>query len=277
MSQTGVRVYTKEEIRKNRIIFFSAVALFIGLVVLACVLIFGNGRTDQYTQQGPKPATDSTTYITGRDIYDFYSAVPFCDEVDISFFDDALFVGESHVGGLVLVNDTVGGAAVLYGNSASVMGGLDASFVSNLESAAVTLKSELEKSGYNKIYIQFGLNELGWQQKVRFYETYKAMIEAIIALEPDADIYIMNLFPVSERQSASSDIYNNENIALYNGYIKQIASELELFYLDVASVYANEDGTLNSGCTDNGINISYASYYKWYDYLVTHVAPSYVS
>lgn len=277
MAENKRKKYTRAEIRRNRIIVAVGFAAVVGLIVLLCALLGPKKAPRGYEQQGPVAADDKTVYLTGRDLYDFSVSVPESTKVSADFFDDALFIGESHVGGLVLINKTFPGAAVLYSNSASVANGISASYscTDSEGSSTVVLSEYLQSHSFGKVYIQLGLNELGWSYKEKFADSYTEFVKEINTLCPNAQIFLCSLIPVSAAQSASSADYNNTNIEYYNTFILSTARKLELFYLDIGAAYADETGAMASEYTDNGININYSKYTLWYDYTATHVPPEY--
>jgi lysophospholipase L1-like esterase len=192
------------------------------------------------------------------------------EQVDDEFFADAAFFGNSLVDGL----GHFGGLE--YGDfyaatSASVVnvGLTQNSQLSNGNSA--TLLDALTEHSYGKIYILLGINEIGFEPDY-FAQLYNAVLDTIAQAEPDADIYIMSLSPVTEERSDSGELFSMERIELYNQTLYRIAEEREYYYVDLCQALADEDGYLDSDCSTDGIHLKTGEYPRWADYLRTHYA-----
>ena len=76
--------------------------------------------------------------------------------------------------------------------------------------------------------------------------------------------------PVTKRQSDASTTFTNPRILEYNAVIRQLAEDKEAHYLYVFDAFADEDGCLPAGSSDDGIH-PYPKYYpQWLTYLEAH-------
>ena len=76
--------------------------------------------------------------------------------------------------------------------------------------------------------------------------------------------------PVTAKQSNNSTTFTNDRIHEYNEVIRQLAEDKEAHYLYIFEAYADEDGCLPAGTSDDGIH-PYPKYYaQWLTYLETH-------
>ena len=264
--------YTRSEILRNRIIACAILSALIVIIIVAVASCGGGSKATAYTESGPNPASENTAIITGADVYDYSSPVPAGAAVADSYFANALFVGESHIGGMRTLTDAIPPARVCYSNSASVQNGIDMKLTYGSETKAL---SEILKDKFDSIYLQFGLNELGFQSKSAFYDYYSSLIKSIREVQPDARIYLLTVLPVSASVNAAGS-YTNEAVKTYNQYISTIAAEQKLFVVDIGSAYTDDAGCLKKECTDNGTNVNYTCYNIWREYLLTHTAPDYV-
>lgn len=117
------------------------------------------------------------------------------------------------------------------------------------------LIDKINSQAYNKIFLLFGDNELGWSYPEMFIADYKAIVEELKVRQPEASIYIMSIFPVSKRVSEQNkNGVTNENVCLFNNLLKTMCEEEGLYYLDVYSVLAEDEGALPEDSSPDGIH-----------------------
>lgn len=214
------------------------------------------------------PPKESGAEQTGE--YDYSQPVPESAQAPEDWFDDAVFIGDSRTDGLILYSGIKGADALSYK-------GL---MVSELEDKTVkftisgvkgTVMGELAKKDYQKVYIMLGINELGWYNDQGFYDTYAQEVDRVRELQPDAQIYLQSLLPVTAEKSSSHAYFTNENVDRYNALIQQLAEEKQVYYLDVASVFRDENGALPADYSTDGIHLKRDYYKLWLEYLQNHV------
>lgn len=192
-----------------------------------------------------------------------------CEAVDDEFFADAAFFGNSLVDGLRRHGGMSHGH-FFAATSASVVN-VDITQNCALKSGAkATLLAALTEEQYARIYILLGINEIGFN-KDYFIELYGAMLDKIMEREPDADIYIMSLSPITQERSGYQDVFNMERVAIYNEALYALAQEKQCCYLDLCQALAGEDGYLPQEDSTDGIHLKPEKYLDWVDYLKTHV------
>ncbi len=121
---------------------------------------------------------------------------------------------------------------------------------------------------YDRVFLIFGENELGWPNTQAFYDGYGEVIDAVRERQPEAAVYIQSILPVSQEVSEKNiDCTNNEQILKFNEMLKELAKEKDAIYLDVASVMMDENGNLPEDAAVDGIHPG-SKYYKiWAEYL----------
>ncbi|MCR5775718.1 MAG: hypothetical protein K6G42_11600 [Lachnospiraceae bacterium] len=185
-----------------------------------------------------------------------------------SYFEDACFIGDSRVQGLGLYSEL---PAVNYGIVGMQLYKVFDKRVINTENGKITMAEMLAgEPKYGKIYMKFGLNEMGWGNDEMFAEYYYGLIDYIKAVQPDAIIYVMGLIHVTEGEEKRSSLYNNEAINRRNELLKQIAEDEHVYYLDLNEVFTDEYGRLATEDSFDGIHIKASAIYKWVDYLKSH-------
>ena len=200
--------------------------------------------------------------------YDFSQSVPESAEVDDSYFDDAVFIGNSRTEGFKLY---AGLSNAEYYTAIGLM--VDTIFTkpyATVNGEKTTIMEALKTTDFSKVYIMLGMNELGWVYGSVYQEYYGRIIGGIREINPDAVIYIQSILPVSAEKSEKDDIYNNERINEFNALLRELAEEKEVYYVDVAEAVADEDGCLPEGASFDGVHLTPDYCGKWRDYLKTH-------
>lgn len=186
--------------------------------------------------------------------------------VDDSYFEDALFIGDSRTEGFMMYS-SLQNIHAYCSKGLSITKIYEDEIVTLEDGSTVTVMDALREQHYNKIYIMFGVNELGWPFDDLFEEQYAKVVYDIKQLQPDALIYVENIIPISAERSATDEIYNNTNVYRFNAIIEKICRDQNVIYLDVASALADETGALPPGASVDGIHCNGEYCDKWLDYL----------
>ncbi|MDE5764666.1 MAG: hypothetical protein K2I00_06835 [Ruminococcus sp.] len=178
---------------------------------------------------------------------------------ELSYFDDALFIGDSRTVGIkeygTFVNSdffcSVGLAA------------------SNIESEYVNgtnFDSVIKNKQYGKVYIMLGINEVGNDFEFTMNE-YRKIVEKVRTNQPNAIIYIQGNLHVA--YSAETTAINNERINYLNSRLSTLADNSKIFYIDINEVYDDSSGYLTESYTSDGIHPLARYYMQWCDWLCT--------
>ena len=190
--------------------------------------------------------------------------------MDDSYFDDAVFIGNSRTEGLKMYSGlsnatfiTEVGLTVdsIFTDYCNISGGGKARAFDQLASME-----------FGKVYIMLGMNELGWVYESVFKEDYGKIIDKIREINPDATIYIQSIMPVSKWKDSTDDVYTIANVERLNAQLRDLADEKEVWYVDVAAGVMDEDGYLPYEATGDGVHLTPEYCVKWMDYLRTHTA-----
>ena len=179
-------------------------------------------------------------------------------------FSDALFIGDSRTVGLSEYGDL--GQAEVFANS-----GMS---VFNLFQAQVTLKNGtkqgldevLSSNRYGSIYLMLGINELGYEEQ-SILRQYRTVVEQIRAKQPQATLILEANLHVTREKAAKSDIYNNRKIDALNKAIEAIAEETGCRYLNVNSLFDDENGNLAASYSTDGSHILGKYYSVWVEWI----------
>lgn len=188
--------------------------------------------------------------------------------VDKSYFDDALFVGDSRIEGMCLYSG-LDNADFNYRQGLTVYDLMTEKLL-DAENKQETLKVTLSKKQYGKIFMMIGINELGKKTTQDYAMQYKANLEQIRALQPNAEIFIMGIMNVSSEYSESNDVFNNDNINSKNVAIAGLANGIDTFYFDINPVISDEMGGIKKEYTWDGIHLKAQYYNLVTEFLMEH-------
>lgn len=213
-------------------------------------------KTDSqyYSDPGKKALTTDFSYQT----------------VDKSYFDDAVFIGDSRTVGMQYYSG-LDQAAFFAKTGMNVYEILEDQFLNDPETGEeVSVAHMMKKYQYGKIYLMIGINELGTGNTATFQNAYERVLKKFRKWQPQAVIYIQGIIPVSKVKASEDEIFNNININDKNVAIAQLADGKNIFYLDVSEKLTDKKGYLKADYTFDEVHM-YAQYYaKWTDYLLEH-------
>ncbi len=199
----------------------------------------------------------------------FSCVVPETAAVEDTYFDDALFLGDSRTEGLFLYSGLKTGMPYT-SVGATVESVFTKETFQTKNGGKVPLLDAMAGQDCGKIYIMLGVNELGWTKTQNYHDQYAKLIDRLRADHPEAKLALQSLPPVSAKQDAKKTYVNNERIRAYNEVIRTLAEEKECYFLDVASCLTGGDGVLPVKQTTDGVHFNTAGCRTWLDYLRTH-------
>lgn len=186
-------------------------------------------------------------------------------QVDESYFDDALFIGDSRTVGLRDYTDLSEHADFLCETSLTIYKVLEERF-----KGMGTVEEVLKAKEYGKIYLMVGINELGRGTTEDFMSKYTEVVDTLHALAPDAKLIIQANMHVSGAKSSSDTIFTNENINARNNAIATLADNETFFYIDMNESVCDENGDLNEEYTHDQIHLLGKYNELWKQFLLAH-------
>ena len=195
--------------------------------------------------------------------------LPETEAVEDTYFDGAVFLGDSRTEGLSLYS------GLKTGYFYTAVGATVESVFSkkNFETEGgekVPLLDAVAEQDCDKIYIMLGINELGWSKVKTFHDQYAKLIDRVREDHPEAKIVLQSIPPVSAKQEAKKTYVNNDRISDYNEVIRTLAEEKECYFLDVAACLSDGNGLLPKDLNFDGIHLNPAGCKVWLNYLRTH-------
>lgn len=191
--------------------------------------------------------------------------------VDDSYFDDALFIGDSRIVGLSQYCEAIDSRATFFAQkSLTIFDIRNKEWIEDENGNKMSIATALAGKHYKKIYLMVGINELGTGDEERFREVYSEVVQGLRYLQPDATIFISSIMHVSEEKNNTDALYNNTNINIRNDAIKGLADNRKVFYLDINEAVDDENGNLKAETTGDGVHLKGACYEPWHQYLLDH-------
>lgn len=297
--------YNKRADKKNAVVS-TAVAVVLLIVIIVLILLLVK-RQDQnnHTQPTasaqsagtpaaeptpsptvsptPEPTPTASDFMppspTPQSAYDYSNPVPQSEPVELEFFEDAIFIGDSRMEDFAAFS-----GLAKYATFYTHIGVTVNHLISENESEVIrfrvngeslTLEETLRKyNDFSKVYIMLGYNELGWPYPEEFIKYYAKVLDIIKEANPAADIYVECVIPVARTITGSGvdpETENNENIARFNRYIREMCKEQKVYFLNVQEALVDGEGYLPDGAASDGIHMKKEYCIKWLDYIRCHV------
>lgn len=222
--------------------------------------------------ESPAAEPTPTPVASPAAVFDFTQPVPESEPVEMDYFSDALFIGDSRTDGLRIYSGIKGAAFYCY-KGLNIFD-MSKRQVVEMNGGKYTVVEALKKGPqYKKIYISLGVNELGYPGTDSFHKAFKSFLEEVKAAQPDAIIYLQNLVPVNPEicaQKKQPSYVNNERVADFNAVFPQLAEECQVALVDVKTALSDENGILPAEATVDGVHYTKEWYKKWLEYLMCH-------
>ena len=196
--------------------------------------------------------------------------VPESQAVDAGWYDDAVFLGDSRLDGFRLYAGP-SGATYFTEAGAKALSIQEKNTERLADGSKVPMLKALEGKTFSKVYLNLGMNNLGdYDLQKEFVDAYADDIDRIRAIQPDCDIYLMTLFPVTAEQEAKGSYVNNRAIDDLNSCIRYLAAQKGTYLLEVDGLLKDENGNLPSEDSFDGIHLTPDACKLWRSYLDTH-------
>ncbi len=180
---------------------------------------------------------------------------------DLSYFDDALFIGDSRTVGIEEYG-TIKSADYF----CSV--GMSAAQINDETINGMNFDQTIAAKQYGKVYLMLGINEVGNDFEYTL-TAYRAVVEKIKVHQPNAIIYLQGNLHVAA--SAETNVISNASINYLNSRIATLADNSRVFYIDINEVYDDESGCLTESYTSDGVHPLAMYYQQWCEWLCSKV------
>jgi len=205
--------------------------------------------------------------------------VELSENVDLSYFDDAVFVGDSVSMSLQYYcasTKALGKARFLCAGSLSPVNAArpitEDSIHPIYNGSKVHVEDAIAMMGVKKVYIMLGINSL--EPFDNCVLSMKNFVSRILKKSPGVTIILQSVTPMTKDSPITRATLNNDVINRYNEELYKMAKENGWYYVNVSEVMADEYGYLKEEyCSDPdtmGIHFNYKADKVWADYLISH-------
>lgn len=248
--------------------------------VMLCVLLnSGDSRGETPVDFSLSAYTELYTALI-----DSFTHVPECDPVDASYFDDAVFIGDSvslRLQYYCSSNNALGNTTFLCSGSLSATNALwdvgSESVHPSYQGKKMLIEDGVAACGAKKAYIMLGMNNISFGLDNATGDMV-TLIDRILEKSPDVAIIVQAVTPMAATSTIRSKSLNNDLIDQYNERMRSICQERGWYFLDVNTQFKDENNNLiTSDCSDAdhmGIHFTTSAAEKWVRYLKTHVPPA---
>ena len=198
---------------------------------------------------------------------------PSCGQVDLNYFADAAFLGDSLTVGFSDYSINLGGALICgytgVGPDAIVNRSAVKSSVRGSEVAMDVLTAAQPK----KLYILLGTNTLTTLGAAdRFLAYYGQMLDQLRQALPGCVIYVQSIPPVRPQAAAEKPGLASDVLRSVNEQLAKLAADKGCVYLDLWETFADENGNLKEMlAAPDGVHFSAGNGYgAWVTYLRNH-------
>lgn len=191
------------------------------------------------------------------------------ERVKSTYFDDAVFIGDSITTGITLY-DVMSNAQVWASTGVGLSNVLTQQ-IATVDGVTMTVPEALRQTQPGKIYILLGANSLAASLD-DVIAVYSSTLDTIISCAPDAIIYVQSAFPINEElyHVKYNTVVTNAIIDDFNSRLLKLCGEKGVNFLDINSYFRDETGGMPAEYTSDGLHIHSAQYLDWFDYLKTH-------
>ncbi|NMB29815.1 MAG: hypothetical protein GX988_00010 [Clostridiales bacterium] len=251
----------------NILIIIASILVIIAFAML--IIKFIGGKDNDTLSESSTTTTVSTSVVTTTTPEAEPPSATDHDAIDKSYFDDAVFVGDSI---------TVGYSAYGFIDEKSVL----ASQGMNIEKINTEKIKSPENGNYiildhlinlkpPKVYVMLGSNGIAWLSNEFMIGEYDNFVKGIKEALPDSIIYIVSVPPVTKELESGDNPITNIMIDGFNSDLEEMANQNNMFYLDLASELKDDDGYLFEEFAEkDGMHFKYAAYEKSLDFFLRH-------
>lgn len=271
----------EREIKRNKVMrawyrYRKPGGLILGVLLVILLIVFlifkaaGNGGNSQQGQTEPstevvtepvttEPVVIETEASTEEETTEPQPVVETPVQEDFTsadFYSDAVVVGDTFVSGIELYS-LLNASKLKY----------DTNWTTGKAESAV---STIAATGAAKVVLEIGINDLNYEGRdaQRVYNDYMSLINAIKGAMPNAQIYVVSVFPVTSGfESKSNILITNSNIKQLNEKLSAIELE-NVRYIDIYSSLIDANGALSTELSNSGLNIKKA----YYPFILNQIA-----
>lgn len=210
----------------------------------------------------------------------FEALVPASEAGPVSFFDNAVFIGDSISMTLEAycgASGALGQAKFLCAGSMSPTNMLTGKILPEYPKGSgqkPAIQDSVAATGAKYVYVMLGMDNIAYGIE-RSTNDYMTILKNILDKNPDVQIIIQSVTPMADKSKSYSEKLNNGKINEFNETMKAYCEENKWYYVNVAEAFRDENGFLKKEyCSDYnsmGMHFTYEGAKVWVNYLLTHI------
>lgn len=197
-------------------------------------------------------------------------AAPSTAAVSASFFDDAVFIGDSvtlKLSYYATDSGELGKAQFLVRGSYSVGHAANDSMLLTHRGSEMKIEDAVKATGAKKVFMMLGMNDIALYGIDQTIENWGKVVTRIRQTNPGVKIYIQSMTPIWTGGEKGS--LNNENMDKYNSRLKAFAQDNDCVFIDIAPYMMDSTGGLATKyCSDSFVHVTDAGAAAWVKVLL---------
>ena len=189
--------------------------------------------------------------------------------VSDEWFENVLFIGDSRFVGLQMYARS--GNATYFCDVGMSLFNYTKKVLSDDSYTDLTLVQLLATHSYDKVILNFGLNECGYATST-LLNKYRQLIELIQGTQEDAVIIINGVMSVSAKKASQASYFEPEHLAEISDAFAGLADGETIYYIDCNEYFTDSDGYLLSEYTSDGYHPNVTGYRRWRDWMAYAIA-----
>lgn len=122
------------------------------------------------------------------------------------------------------------------------------------------------------LFIMAGTNNLSTFNEKSFKCDYSGLVTEIKRNVPDVEIYVQSILPYNSNLCEVKFKFDRNTATIKaNEIIRMISEENDLNYVDLYSLYVDEEGQLQESLTVDGVHLKNNAYERWYNEIGKYI------
>ena len=188
--------------------------------------------------------------------------------VDDSWFENTLFIGDSRMTGLKIYARS--GNADYFCEPSLTFHKVFDKKLDDKNFDKQSLEELLNSKSYDKIIVNFGLNEASWSDSM-FEKRFEQFFDKIRALQPNAKIILNGIMPVTKKYIDTAKYggpyWEPESLQKKSDILASYANGTDVFFIDCNEYFADANGYLYKTLTGDGCHPTAKHYKTWREWM----------
>ena len=197
--------------------------------------------------------------------------------VDISYFNDAIFMGDSLADGFRVYSGSGSldlrntAATYITRQSLTPRSFTQPGAMIDVGDGPIDPWATVEQKNPGKVYVTLGTNALMSMDPQEFIDSYYVFIDMLKEKAPNAVIYVTTITPTTGWKAREEPRLSFDRIYQANQLIAKMCNEKGLALINLYDVLKSDSGYLREEIArSDGYHLTPTGYQEWLDYLITH-------